>query len=552
MTVRHDRPNYQRSGRVSGLRFWPLAIVVLLIAVGMGCCWFLAYDAGLGYLIITPAILSIPVAIAAFFAVRIGRCRNRLVAGALGAMAAIVMQGTYFHADLVKRDGNEALTRFEQLPAFIAERMASDGIVQRAGFLPRSELYNQLYTAIDFGAIAFCVGGLAVFRSLTGYCESCHRWMRSIALRTEPGIADEIAAAIDARDYSQIPEVVGRPRFMQSAAWLEFEYCPGLLEPASDCSAYLTLREYDNPTSFPRDLMYQGQLTDEELAALSKRVAALSFLRVSAPVLNDEDNAAGRHAPIERHTGSFAAIQALPAEAGGKQLEGTGKVEFLLGLTSVAILLTGIGLTIWGFVRRPWSDDPQTLLSWLPLMIGLMLALPSGLLVWINVDYPGLCYMHRWLRRIHAQRGDSLVSIDEPDVRFVDVVPRSQWHQLIPDKAIDRGLLLVDRAGRRLLFEGVKERYVIPADAIISCEIEPMMPHTGSWNFFAAVLQVRYPEDAPASVAGGHRGGKWEVPLLARPTHFRRYNTAYRRELAESLRDEIESLLVARRSSESD
>ena len=33
------------------------------------------------------------------------------------------------------------------------------------------------------------------------------------------------------------------------------------------------------------------------------------------------------------------------------------------------------------------------------------------------------------------------------------------------------------------------------------------------------------------------------MPLLPRSTHFRRYNSAYRRELAESLRDEIEDFV---------
>lgn len=537
---------------MAGFRFIPATLVVLLVAIGMGYCWFLAYDAGHGYLVITPLIVSLPVAIAAFLAVRIGHCRNRFVAGAMGVLAAIVMHATYFHADFVRRDGAGVMTRFDLLPAFIGERMAKDGNGNLAGILPRNETYNWAYTAGDFILIAFLIGGLAVFRSLTGYCESCHRWMRSIAFRTEPGTADDIAEALETRDYSLIPDVVGSPRLTQSAAWLEFEYCPGLQEPMSDCAAYLTLREYGGATDFPTTSMYQGRLTDDELNALSKRVAALSFLRVSAPIPETDDTAVGRRAPIERHAGSYAAIQQLPAEAGGKLLDGAGKFEFMIALIPVSALLIGIGLTIWGCVRRPWTDEPQSLLGWLPLIIGIMLALPGGFVCWINVDYPGLRYMVRWLRRIHAQRGDALVSIDEPDVRFIDIVPRSQWHQTIPDKPIDRGLLLIDLANRRLLFEGVKERYVIPADSIIECEVEPMMPHTGAWNFFATVLLVRYPEDAPASVAGGLRGEKWEVPLLPRPTSFRRYSTAYRRELAETLRDDIEELLAKKQSGDDD
>ena len=549
--MRHDRPTYERSGRVAG-RFWPMAIVVLFVAAGMGYLWFLAYDTGHGYLVVTPAIMSIPVAIAAFLAVRIGHCRNRFVAWALGVLAAIVLQAAYFHFDRVHREGRDALIQLERLPAFIQERMATDGVGRQVGFLPHNELYNWLYAGADFAVIAFCIGGLAVYRSLTGYCESCHRWMRSIALRTKPGSADDIAEALETEDYALIPDIVGSPRLVQSAAWIEFEYCPGLREPLSECAAYLTLREYGNATEFPDTRMYQGRLTDDELNALSKRVSALSFLRVTAPVTEPDESGTGQRGPIERHAGSYAAIQQLPAEAGGKLLDGAGKIEFVIALIPVSAALIGIGLTIWGLVRTPWSNDPQTLLGWLPLLVGLMLAIPGGLVCWINVDYLGLRYMVRWLRRIHAQRGDALVSIDEPDARFIDIVPRSQWHQLVPDKAIDRGLLLVDRANRRLLFEGVKERYVIPADAIVDCDVEPMMPHTGNWNFYAVVLRVRYPVDAPASVAGGHRGEKWEVPLLPRPTQFRRYSAAYRRELAETLRDDIEELLESRRSDDTE
>jgi hypothetical protein len=70
-----------------------------------------------------------------------------------------------------------------------------------------------------------------------------------------------------------------------------------------------------------------------------------------------------------------------------------------------------------------------------------------------------------------------------------------------------------------------------------------MMPHTGAWNFFAVVLTVRYPAAAADSVIGGRRADAWEIPFLCRPTEFRRYNTACRRELAESLCTEIKELL---------
>src|SRR5687768_8049986 len=123
---RPERPTYHRSGRVAWPRFLPLAVVTLLVAAGMAYVWFLAHDAGWGYWMLTPAILALPVVWAAYVAVAVGRCRNRGVAVALGALAALVLHAGYFHADLVSREGPDALTRLDRLPGFIADRMAAD------------------------------------------------------------------------------------------------------------------------------------------------------------------------------------------------------------------------------------------------------------------------------------------------------------------------------------------------------------------------------------------------------------------------------------------
>jgi hypothetical protein len=328
-------------------------------------------------------------------------------------------------------------------------------------------------------------------------------------------------------------------RFGQPSAWLEFEYCPNLVHTADGCAAYLTLREYRGATEGQETLMYQGLMTREELASLADRVPAFAFLRVSAPTSDEEDFTTGR--PIARHAGEFAAMERVPRDAGTVALDRAGKIEFLLAMIPVSALLGGIGLTIWGTVLRPWEDSSPT--GYLVLSIGIMSALVGGLICWVNVDYFGVTYIYRRLKSLLGQRADAIVSATDPDARFIDIVPRVQWHQLIPDKATDRGLFAIDERRRRLLFEGLKERYVIPAEAVISCAVEPMMPHTGSWNFFAVVLTVRYPATAPVSITGGRREEEWEIPLLPRPTRFVRYSTAYRRCLAESLRIDIEEFL---------
>jgi hypothetical protein len=538
----HDRPTYQRSGRVAWPRFLLAALVVFAIARGLGHIWFLLYDAGLGYWLIPPILLSLPLAIVAFIAVAAGHCRNRFVAGALGVAATFVFLFGYFHADLVHQQGWPAFWRLDRLPDFIAHRMATDGVQGANQILPHTEIYNYFYSAVELLIVSTIVAGLAVYRSLNAYCESCHRWMKSIAFRSDPVVSEEIADALQSGDWSAIPPAVGKLRWGSEAAWLEFEYCPSLTQPGHDCSAYLTLKEFVGVSQHPEELMYQGRLDADELEALASRIAALSFLRVSAPIASDEHVVLRS---IERHAGRVAAIERLPDHMGGDTLDRSGKIELCLALIPVGALIIGIGLTIWGLVRAPWNE-PDSPAAWLPLFVGLMLALPAAFVVWINVDWFGLRYVIRKVRETLSRRPDALVDSENPNARFVDIVPRAQWHQLVPDKPTDRGFFLIDRTLRRFVFEGLKERYVVPMDAVLGCEVEAMLPHTGGWNFFAVVLTVCYLGDAPASIIGGRRDDEWEIPILPRPMRFRRYSAAYRRELADSLRDDIAASLGRR------
>jgi hypothetical protein len=535
-----DRPAYRRSGRVNGLRFLPAALVAIAVAVAMAYCWFLAFDADLNYWLATPLMLSLPIAGAGYIAVAFGHCRNRFVAGAFGVLLALAFELGYFHFDMVHQHGPEAIWQFGRLPNYVANRMANDGLRVQNHVLPRNEMYNWFYAATELLVLSLLIGGAAVWPSLRGYCESCHRWMRSVAMHTESGVSSRIAKALQKCDWSTVPDDVrGGLRFGQPSAWLEFEYCPNVTRSADGCEAYLTLRENRGGTQHPETMMYQGLLARNELKALAERMPAFAFLRVSAPTPDGEEISGGR--PIARHAGDVAAMEPVPPDAGSASLERAAKIEFLLAMIPISALLGGIGMIIWGAILRPWQDS--SLDGYLLLFVGIAAAIAGGLVCWVNVDYFGVTYICRRLCHLLGQRAEALVTPADPEARFVDIVPRVQWHQLIPDKATDRGLFSIDARRGRLQFEGLKERYVIPTDAVISCAVEPMMPHTGNWNFFAVVLTVRYPPSAPASVTGGRRDDEWEIPLLPRPTRFVRYSTAYRRLLAESLRADIEEFL---------
>src|SRR5207249_4016943 len=128
---------------------------------------------------------------------------------------------------------------------------------------------------------------------------------------------------------------------------------------------------------------------------------------------------------------------------------------------------------------------------------------------------------------------------DDPECVFVAVVPRKNWTKLNLDDPSDRGFLLVDLQGQQVLFEGLRERYRIPAKALTSCEIETM--DVGGF-LFVTVVRARVPGAGadPARAQPAWTG--WEAPFRPRPTKFVRYR-AMRPDLAKSLRQHICQLL---------
>jgi hypothetical protein len=74
------------------------------------------------------------------------------------------------------------------------------------------------------------------------------------------------------------------------------------------------------------------------------------------------------------------------------------------------------------------------------------------------------------------------VDPDGPEAIFVEMVPRRHWARAnrMLETAGDLGFLRIDAGRGLLLFEGDRERYQIPAGAILGCEVEQVEPPRSS------------------------------------------------------------------------
>lgn len=173
---------------------------------------------------------------------------------------------------------------------------------------------------------------------------------------------------------------------------------------------------------------------------------------------------------MDQRDGDFAQVEILPAGYADKILSARSVgIVHNLNLAGPLLLVGGMGLMLWAaFLHRTSLDesDPAKFRSAVILYsFGALLMLIPALLPNPN----------KWLRRIARQeisrRPDKVVDPHAPGVRFVEVVPKSNWTDTtLTENATDVGFLAVDLKNRLLCFEGDNERYRIPAQAIVKCE----------------------------------------------------------------------------------
>jgi hypothetical protein len=184
-----------------------------------------------------------------------------------------------------------------------------------------------------------------------------------------------------------------------------------------------------------------------------------------------------------------------------------------MSLLILAGFFGGIGLALGGiFLAFPDHPpvagvSPQAKMFGLALIIfgGIWLLISMGIAL-VNPSYFGTRFFRKLHRRELDRRTSLMVDANDPDARFVEIVPKTNWGKIMLENASDLGLLVVDRGKRQLRFEGDKERWRIPAAAIVSCEIEIYVQRQGNSSTKIYFVTIR----------ANHRNGFWEAPIRER------------------------------------
>ncbi len=171
---------------------------------------------------------------------------------------------------------------------------------------------------------------------------------------------------------------------------------------------------------------------------------------------------------------AFARIEILPAEYADKILSAPSvrQVRVLYNLVFPLLILAGVSLLAWAGVLHGDIDGEDQAKSRLALIVGNLAVLLFFALLVVRLL---VGTKNRWLRRVARRevlrRPDRAVNPDAPGVRFVELVPKSNWNDPdLVENADEAGFLAIDLPSACLLYEGDNERYRIPAGAMVKCE----------------------------------------------------------------------------------
>ena len=145
--------------------------------------------------------------------------------------------------------------------------------------------------------------------------------------------------------------------------------------------------------------------------------------------------------------------------------------------------------------------------------------------------------MLRQTRHAFELRPNPAVDMNDPDLFFVDIIPRINWGKQMMENATDIGFLQLDKSRRELRFEGDRERYWIPAESILEIKHE----------FWAESVQHQL-QKAPSLnhvivVRAMTASGPWETWFYSRQYKFRLHTENARLADALELESKIRELM---------
>lgn len=474
-------PLNERERYVSDMGVMPAGFPMLICgaigaALGIGFVLSLLFQWGWYFIVLVPMVLALALGGILHLLVAGARCRNHWVAGILGVLAGAMAYLSYFYFDMQPLLPPPLQNRVELLPEYIIHRMAND--VQEDVGKPKIgqkkpvAFLNWMMFVMELSCFVVIPGTMGWNRARRAYSRDLRRWAHKEEVQTAPFYSENLVAAWQqnelARGLLDAPPI-GQPQ--QSCKFIAEWFNDPDASPL-DHPVYASIEDHYRAwglQTMRRNVIRQIELTTAEVLSLR---ASLPKLATKLDVIHPELQiapAAVVTAPATNNEASQVATVTPVAEP-FRQLVRNGAYAWHINLRDIIpvfYFLGGIGLIALG----AWLGSKEQIV----LCVLLVLAGIAGF-VW-GTYTSQLCisvYGNIWalsrLRTEFAKRPKILVDLDDPDIKFVSLIPRESFVKIKWTMSSDLLLMKIDTDRNEIRMEGDSDQYVIPGGSIADCQ----------------------------------------------------------------------------------
>ena len=510
-----------------------MSMLLFVVAAGMAVALAAIYWSEWYFIGLAAAVAALPLTAMSYLAALVGHSRSRVAIFVVGAIATLICYLGYYHVDMLGQIGGQHLVRVDLLPRYIAWRMNND-VVQDVG---SKVVFNWIFFTLDLAII----GGITITAGLVvaskPYDEEKQNWLGATTVHLPPGSGRGLVASLNANNLELLQRELQATSDAASphCAVTLYHAAEGLLATPSTKN-YLAVAEVvpasGNKTAQRNEIASYWRLSDGEFAVFRDRCLTNIPLSSTAPAVSVEQAPVAVSAKHDRGLTAEAYIELVPAPYTGTVLSPKNiYISNTIGLTPIILFLVGfIGCGAAGFLSGTATA------MWLRLAAAVVIGIVGICFTIWFADYLPSRFLYNALCREFALRPGKLVNLNDSGVEVIQVVPRAHWTKVMLEDAADVGLMVFDLQRQMILFEGDRERWVIPATSILSCEVVSYKPGMGKGSgeglhFFVAALQANV-------------GGRlWEGCINRRQISFQRRTGKVRERDAHELRAKILALI---------
>jgi len=505
-TTAPAQTSYTPSRRFASI-FVPLIIATSVVAVVMAYVLLLAERHDLYYYFVVPLLVGSPVLAGVAAAVHLGKCRNPRLAMIVGLAMPLLFYAGYWQVSYLQfRDtwGKElsslllkSQTGSDKVWGYFLFRCqvtkpASTHEAPSKNVRPPTGV-DRIFNYVFFGGEAAMLGfiglGIGAALSRRAFFDAQERWATSCSFQLAAKDAQAATAAIAQEDWpvlAALPKMAHDATAANASAFrVKLEFLPGMPQVGVYLTAWLgnagkstsgafrfldrvgtgTIRQRlisgDSAVRLCQALPAETKYNSAAAPAFTVRAASASATTEppADPIAIRDASALPRSSSLRTVAGGICqAVQ--PEEHKRVRRYQSVFTFFILGT-----LVLAMGAALWGVLisRGQGDGDPMT-----PTQIVAFSIFGGGMLAMLIVIFAFHPLHSVWMRKQLTQRPGSLLgSPSSPHGRVYSVYFAHLFH-LKNKETDDVAIVAADAANHRLLVEGLRYRYSIPASAIRS------------------------------------------------------------------------------------